>query len=152
MENFKIENFNLVGISMRTTNENGQSQIDIPKLWHNFMVNQIGDNLPNKIDNTIYCLYCNYEKDHTKPYDVFLGFKVTSLDNVPIGMASKSIVGGNFTKFKALGDVQKGSVFNEWLKIWNSNIPRTFVADFEVYGPKAFDGENAEVDIFIGIE
>ena len=43
-------------------------------------------------------------------------------------------------------------VFGEWTKIWNSDLVRTFTADFEVYGEKAQNPENAEVDIFVAIK
>jgi predicted transcriptional regulator YdeE len=43
-------------------------------------------------------------------------------------------------------------VFNEWPKIWNSDLPRAFTADFEVYGDKAQHLSDAEVEIFISIK
>ena len=46
----------------------------------------------------------------------------------------------------------QGIVYNEWVKIWNSDLDRTFVADFEVYGEKAQDPTNAEVEIFVGVK
>ena len=37
MENIKLEAFTIVGIAVKTTNENGQSAIDIDALWQKFM-------------------------------------------------------------------------------------------------------------------
>jgi predicted transcriptional regulator YdeE len=45
----------------------------------------------------------------------------------------------------------QGMVFGEWTKIWNTEIDRKYSADFEVYGEKAQDPENAEVDIYISL-
>jgi predicted transcriptional regulator YdeE len=152
MTNQKKEKFSVIGISVRTTNENGQAGQDIPALWHKFMTEGIAEKIPNKSDNAIYCIYTEYEKDHTKPYTTILGCKVDSLDSVPNGMVGKTFDAANYSKHIAKGSLLQGIVFNEWTKIWNSDLNRTFTADFEVYGVKAQNPENAEVDIFIAIK
>ncbi|RPE08718.1 AraC family transcriptional regulator [Chitinophaga lutea] len=143
--------FNLIGIAVRTTNENGQAATDIPALWGRFMAEGILQQIPGRIDDTIYCLYTGYEKDHTRPYTTLLGCRVANLEHIPEGMTGKSIEGAAYEKFVAKGDPMKGSVYNEWLKIWSADIPRTFIADFEVYGPKS-QQPDAEVDIFLGVK
>jgi predicted transcriptional regulator YdeE len=145
----KIEPFKVIGISARTTNENGQASQDIPALWNKFMTEGIAEQIPNKIDNSIYCIYTDYEKDHTKPYTTILGCRVSSLDNIPNEMVGKAFEEANYTKHIAKGNILQGMVFGEWTKIWNSDLDRTFTADFEVYGEKAQNPENAEVDIFV---
>jgi predicted transcriptional regulator YdeE len=149
MDNIKIPSFSIIGIAIRTTNENEQSSQDIPQHWNTFMSESIMEKIPNKINTSIYCIYTEYEKDHTKPYTTIIGCKVSTLDSIPKGMIGKTFKEGNYTKFLAKGNLQEGIVFNEWMKIWNSDISRTFTADFEVYGEKAQNPENAEVDIFI---
>ena len=116
------------------------------------MTNNILEKIPNKIDNSIYCIYTEYEKDHTKPYTTILGCKVSSLENIPNGMVGKTFEEAFYAKHTASGNILQGMVFNEWTKIWNSNLDRTYSADFEVYGEKAQNPENAEVDIFIAIK
>jgi predicted transcriptional regulator YdeE len=148
----KINLFSIIGIAIITTNENGQSGIDIPALWNKFMTEGVLERIPNKIDNTLYCVYTDYEKDHTKPYTTVLGCKVESLESIPDGMTGKTIEGGNYILHIAKGNLLQGLVFNEWVKIWNSNIERSYTADFEVYGEKALNPENAEVDIFIAVK
>ena len=86
----KIKSFSVVGISIRTTNENGQATKDIPALWGKFMSEGIIEKIPNKIDNTVYCIYTDYEKDHTKPYTTILGCKVSTLNNIPNEMVVKT--------------------------------------------------------------
>ncbi|MEO5592734.1 MAG: GyrI-like domain-containing protein [Chitinophagaceae bacterium] len=152
MSNQTIQKFNVIGISIRTTNENGQAGQDIPALWSKFMSEGILEKIPNKIDNSIYCIYTEYEKDHTKPYTTIVGCKVSSLDNIPNEMVGKTFEEANYTKHIAKGNILQGIVFNEWTKIWNSNLDRKFTADFEVYGEKAQNPENAEVDIFVAVK
>lgn len=152
MENTKIESFNIIGIKTRTTNQNGQSGTDIPNLWAKFMSGQWLEKIPNKVNNTIYCLYTDYEDDHTMPYSAVLGCKVPSLQNVPADMVGLSVQGGNFCKFKAKGNLMQGIVYKAWIKIWDNPLPRAFTTDFEVYDEKSQTPENAEVDIFVAIK
>lgn len=152
MKNVKIEPFKVIGIAVRTTNENGQAGKDIPVLWEKMISEDIVNSIPNKIDNTIYSIYTDYEKDHTKPYTTVLGCQVENLDNIPEGMVGYSFDGGDYLKFTTKGDLSKGLVINEWLKIWDMDLGRVFTADFEVYGEKAQNPSDAEVDIFIAVK
>lgn len=147
-----IQKFSIIGISARTTNENNQAGQDIPALWNKFMDEGIAEQIPNKTDNSIYCIYTDYEKDHTKPYTTILGCKVENLDTIPDGMIGKTLEEATYTKHIAKGNILQGMVFGEWTKIWNSDLDRTFTADFEVYGEKALNPENAEVDIFVAVK
>ncbi|TAF32349.1 MAG: AraC family transcriptional regulator [Cytophagales bacterium] len=144
--------FSIIGIAVRTTNENGQSAQDIPALWNKFMSEGILQQIPNKVDNTLYCIYTDYEKDHTKPYTTLLGCKVTILDQVPAGMIGKVFETDHYLKHTAKGNILKGMVFEAWNQIWSSDLKRTFKVDFEVYGTKAQNPEDAEVDIFISTQ
>jgi predicted transcriptional regulator YdeE len=149
----KIQSFQIIGISVRTTNENGQAAQDIPALWYKFISENIIDQIPNKVDNTLYCVYTNYEKDHTKPYTTILGCKVSSIAEIPENMMALTIKEANYAKYIAKGDLNKGAVFNKWAEIWTDvSIDRAFTADFEVYNEKAKDPNNAEVDIFIAVK
>lgn len=152
MNNQTIKKFSIIGISVRTTNENNQAGQDIPALWNKFMAERIANQIPNKIGDSIYCIYTDYEKDHTKPYTTILGYKVESLDIIPTGMIGKTFHEATYIKHLAKGNLLRGIVFDEWTKIWNSDLDRTFTADFEVYGEKAQNPENAEVEIFIAVK
>jgi predicted transcriptional regulator YdeE len=144
--------FQVIGISIRTTNENGQSANDIPALWEKFMSEALIEKIPNRVNDTLYCIYTNYEKDHTKPYTTILGCQVENLNEIPEGMIGKTFEEANYQKFTAKGNLMQGAVFNEWTRIWNAEIPRTFIADFEVYDEKSHNPEDAEVEIFIGVK
>ncbi|WP_343696096.1 effector binding domain-containing protein [Flavobacterium sp.] len=147
-----IHNFSIIGISVRTTNENGQSGQDIPALWNKFISEGIADKIANKLNNDIICVYTDYEKDHTKPYTTILGCPVENLDSIPEGLTGKIIESDNYEKFAPKGNLAEGIVYNEWLKIWDSGLNRIFTSDFEIYGEKAHNHENAEVDIYIAVQ
>jgi predicted transcriptional regulator YdeE len=146
----KVAPFSVIGISVRTTNENGQAASDIANLWQRFFSENIMAKIPNKADHEIFLVYTDYEKDHTHPYTVILGCKVKELMIIPSGMMGKKIEGGTYIRFSPKGRLVD-IVINEWIKIWSSGIDRLFTADFEIYGPKSRDPENAEVDIYIAI-
>ncbi len=151
MQNQKIESFQIIGISARTSNLNGQAAKDIGALWEKFIRQNLIEKIPNKISQEIYCIYTNYQGDHTKPYDTILGCKVESIAEIPEGFVTQSFDSGIYQKFICKGDLTKGAVANTWNEIWNSNIDRAYSADFEIYGSKAMNPQDAEVDIFISI-
>lgn len=152
MKTSKVAPFKVIGIKITTTNENNQSATDIGKLWERFLSERIIDKIPNKVDNSILSIYTNYQGDHTQPYDVILGCKVRSIGKLEEGMTAKSFEGGEYVKFISKGNLSQGVVYNTWEEIWNAKINRSFLADFEVYGKKAQNPENAEVEIFVGIK
>ena len=151
MKKVTVKPLNIIGVSVRTTNENGQAATDITKLWNTFITENIVEKIPNKIDNTIYSVYTDYEGDYTKPYTTILGCNVENLETIPEGMIAKIIDEGTYSAFLSKGDLTKGVVYKEWLKIWELDLDRKYTTDFEVYGEKAQDPTNAEVDIYIAV-
>jgi predicted transcriptional regulator YdeE len=57
----------------------------------------------NKVDNTIYSIYTDYESNHTKAYTAILGCRAETLNGIPNGMISESFNGGNYVKLSAKG-------------------------------------------------
>jgi predicted transcriptional regulator YdeE len=144
-----LSEFHVIGISIRTTNENGQSGYDIPKLWQRFSSEGVLEKIPNKMEPSIYAVYTEYEGDFMKPYTTVIGCKVADLLTIPEGMVGIKVSGGKFTRFTAKGG--KEAVLSEWMKIWSSDLRRSYTSDFEVYGAKAQDPQNPEIDIFIAV-
>lgn len=152
MEKKKISNFRIIGMSVRTSNENAQAATDIPALWNKFLSENGPQQITGKIDESLYCVYTEYEKDHAKPYTTILGCRVAESTTVPFGMVETTIEAGEYLKFTAQGNLNEGIVFNTWNEIWSSDLPRRFTTDFEVYGIKAQNPAAAEVDIFIAAD
>ncbi len=152
MKTEQLNSFSIIGISVKTSNEPGKAEIDIPQLWQQFMSNQVVQKIPNKIDDTIYAVYTHYEGDYTKPYTTVIGCKVTTAASIPDGMIEVVIQQSNYYVHTAKGNLMDGIVFNAWLSIWQMPLKRSYRADFEVYNEKSSNPTNAEIDIFIGIE
>ncbi|SFW40830.1 GyrI-like domain-containing protein [Cellulophaga fucicola] len=148
----KLESFSVIGIKVRTTNENAQAAKDIVALWNTFMSEHILDKTPNKISTEVFSIYTNYEGDYTKPYDTILGCKVSSIDEVPNGMVAHTIKASTYKKSIAKGDLSKNVVYNKWLEIWEAKEDRLYTSDFEIYGDTAKDTTNAEVPIYVAVK
>lgn len=142
----------IVGIEVRTTNENGQAAKDIPALWNRFMQEGIADRIPNKTDATIYALYTDYESDHTRPYTTILGCHVKSLDNIPEDFTVKIVPESNYEQFVAKGDLTQNAVIDVWMEIWNSDLLRAYTTDLEIYGGKAVNPTDGEATILIAVK
>lgn len=145
------EALTIVGISLRTTNENQQAMKDIPEFWHKFMEENIQEKLPNIVNPTVYALYTDYISDETEPYTMILGYEVSELDNIPEEFTVKVIPTNKYAKFVAKGDLTQDAVYNSWKEIWNTDLDRAYSTDIEVYGEKATDPTNGEAEIYIAL-
>ncbi len=70
-------------------------------------------------------------------------------------MVVRAIERGDYAKFIVKGDlskvVVKGVLYEEWSKIWNTGLDRLHTADFEMYGEKAQNSTDTEVEISVAI-
>lgn len=150
----KINEFKVIGISVRTSNNNGENIKDVGALWQKFMSENLSTKIPNKISNEIYSIYTEYDGDYTLPYTTILGCKVSTLDNIPDGMVGKSFGIGNYTKFTAAGNLMDGIIAKKWQKIWQTDneLNRAYTQDFEVYDDRSINPESAVIDIFVAVK
>ena len=149
----KLENeIHLIGISLdsKTTNLNGQSNIDCGHLWQQFENYRCFNKIKNKIENNIYAVYYDYEGDHTQPFSYFIGCRV-SHENIQNDEFTPLVIpSGSYMVRNAIGKMPD-CIAEEWVQIWNSDIPRSFQFDFEIYGPDSQDWSNAKVPIYLSI-
>lgn len=146
-----LEQFSVIGIAVKTTNQDGQAQNDIGGLWQRFFNDSISNQIPNKVSDDIYCIYTNYESDVNGAYTTILGCKVASLENIPEGFTGKTIPKATFQLYKSIGKLPD-SVLATWGHIWQTPIERKYLADFDVYGPRSQDPNNAEVETYLSIQ
>lgn len=154
MNNQTIKKFHVIGISTRTTNQNGQAAKDIEALWGKFWNEEIQKQIPNKVNDEIYAVYTDYESDFTGYYTTIIGLPVSSLENIPKGFIGITIETSTYQKFVSKGKMPE-AVFNTWLEIWGNkelNLKRAYKADFTIHGKKYYNGNEAEVETFISIK
>ncbi|MFC4874448.1 GyrI-like domain-containing protein [Negadavirga shengliensis] len=152
METQQKKGFVLIGIRHpgKTTNENGQSGIDCGNLWQKFEKEGYAARIPARVGDEVYAVYFDYEGDHTQPFAYFIGCKVRSGVDVPEGMAKLEVPAGDYTLVRAKGKMPDCMV-NAWKEVWESDIPRAYGMDFEVYGEKSRDWSNAKVAIYLSV-
>lgn len=143
----EIEPFKIIGIAVQSTNEGGKSAKDLGDLWGRFYSEEIASKIPNKIDETIYAIYTDYESDYTGSYRAIIGLRVNKLNNIPDGMVGRTFEGGTYKKFIAEGEMPQ-AIVKQWQFIWEQDkkLNRKYTADFEVYKQ---DSEIVEILIAI---
>jgi len=153
MNHQNIDEFKIIGISIRTTNENGQASKDIERIWGRFWDEKIQEQIPNKLNENMYAVYTDYETDFKGAYTTIIGLPVSSLENIPKGFVGITIKKSAYRKFVSKGKMPE-AVVNTWMEIWGNNTlnqARTYKADFTIHGEKYFDGDTAEVETFISV-
>lgn len=153
MNIIELKEIRLIGLSLptKTTNASGKSAVDCGNLWQKFEKENYADKIPNKSGDEILAVYHQYEGDHAHPYSYFIGCKVEAGTRIPEGLDSLLIPQGRYQKILAAGKMPD-CVANTWKKISDSNIPRAYRADFEVYDLRSKDWNNAEVDVYLSIQ
>lgn len=145
--------FKIIGISVRTTNQNNQAQQDLGKLWGQFFSENSFEKIPNKISAEILSIYTDYKSDFTEDYTTIIGVKVSSLEEIPKGLLGREFPEEHFRKFTAKGKMPE-AVGKTWNEIWQKDkeLNRKYTYDFEVYGKKSQNGDDSEVEIYIATE
>jgi len=143
--------FYLMGISVRTTNKDGQSAKDIGGLWTRFTTENLIDQIADRISDDMYCVYTDYESDHTGPYTAVLGCKVSSLNGITGGFTGVTAPSGEYLVYYLEGQFP-ANIGAAWQQIWASDIERKYAADYDFYkaNPKSF--EETEARIYLGVK
>ena len=144
----RITSFTVTGLSLVTSHKSATA--DINALWEKFFKDSIGTKIPNKADDNIYAVYSDYQGDHTKPYRLTIGYKVTDQSPPPQEMHSITIEARDYAALSAQG-LQPKSLIETWTAIWESDMNRAYQTDFEFYGPKFFEEGINEVLLYIGL-
>ncbi len=71
--------------------------------------------------------------------------------DVPNGLHSLAIPQQQYEKVEAKGKMPD-CIAQTWKEIWDSKMARAYLYDYEVYDERSQNLENAEVDIFIGVQ
>jgi predicted transcriptional regulator YdeE len=146
----KLKPFIVAGLSIKTTNENNQAQLDIPKLWERFFQENISSQIANKKDETIYVVYTDYESDFTKPYRVIIGYALSNAEQkISSSLTRKIIPALDYEVFEVSGKYPE-SLMKTWEDIWKSKLNRAYEVDLEVY-KQNFNPQDAKLDIYISV-
>ena len=117
----------IVGLAARASNLDSGP---IVALWGQFF--QQG--LPQRLGGDIYGVYFDYEMAHTKQYTVLAGCEFPADAKLPAGLTEQWIESGSYEEFDASGPLPQG-ILDGWLRVWQSDLDRVYVTDFERYLP-----------------
>ena len=123
----------VVGITVRTTNRNDQFMQDIPNAWNRFREENIFDKIPYKKTDEVLGVYLDYEEDYTKPYTLLIGCEVTETNGLYEGLTQKTIPASKYALIRPQGKFPQ-CLIEAWEKVWDSDLPRRYSADIEIYG------------------
>ena len=147
----ELEEKVIVGIRIKTTNQDGKAMKDIGTTWQKLFANGIYEKIPNKANGKTIGLYTEYEGDYTKPYTFIAGAEVSQGIQNNEELEGIIIPKGKYAKFIITGDVQN-SVGQAWQEIWNMNLKRKYTCDFEEYQNNSEDMQKQEIHIYIALE
>ncbi|MER3328479.1 MAG: GyrI-like domain-containing protein [Candidatus Kapaibacterium sp.] len=153
MKEIEKDEMQIIGLELetKTSNMNGKSGIDISKHWEKFEKEQIYSKIPNKVNYEIVAVYFDYDGDYTEPFSYMIGCEVTDGTEAPYGMRKITIPKSKYRKFLARGKMPD-CVTAVWKLIWGTDLERAYTCDFEVYGEKSQNWEDAEVEVFIAVK
>ena len=145
----------IIGIELRTTNEDAKAFTEIPPFWGKFFSEGIVAQIPNKKSNDIYAIYTNFKNEGVNNlgvYSLIIGCPVSSLDNIPEGFVSVELDSANYNVF-AVKENKAELVAETWQEIWalsdndkKWDSKRAYKAEFELYA------ESGEIEVFIGMK
>jgi predicted transcriptional regulator YdeE len=142
------DSFFVAGIAVRTTNQNAKARKDIGDLWTKFMSENIQSKISDKYSNDLYCVYTDYETDHTGWYTAVIGCRVIDAGND--GMFVALVPSGSYKVYKPEGKFPD-CVANTWMQIWEDGADRIYLADYDLYKAGAKSFEETETEIHIGV-
>jgi predicted transcriptional regulator YdeE len=124
----------------------------IPKMWERFMKEGIAAEIPGRTDHDLLALYTDYDSDEHGEYTCVVGARVAPGTPVPEGMVSRQVPDARYRMVLS----ERGPVWRvvpeAWQRIWKEPLQRAFQADFEVYGERAANPEEAVVEIWLGVK
>ena len=155
MKTIKFDPINIIGIELRTTNENGKAFEEIPPFWQKFYQEGIIEKIPNKSSGEVYAIYTNFEnvgENNRGTYSLIIGCPVNSMDDIPEEFVSTIIPESNYAIFESETGVPE-KIGVTWQKIWKLSeedkqfdVKRTYISEFEQYKP------SGEISIYIGLK
>lgn len=148
--------YNIIGISIRTTNQAAFEQDTIQRLWKDFFTNDILSKIPHKIDDAIIALYYNYESNKDGAYSLLLGARVSTLDKIPTGLTAQHVPAQKTHVFTTKQGPLSNIVLDLWKNIWQqedaNNLDRSYQFDYEIYDERCHNPKKATMSIHIGVK
>lgn len=79
----------------------------------------------------VYCVYHDYEDGFMDPYRMTIGYRA-SLTDAPEGLHIAEVPRQSVVTYEVKGP-QPQSLISQWQAIWNGDLNRSYLADYDVY-------------------
>lgn len=139
----------VAGPAARTNNLAPDMAQVVGGLWKRFYEEGIYDALKGQEGEKTLGIYSDYESDHTGDYQIMTACRVPESKALPPGISSAVIPAGRYAKFTKTGELHQ-VVGAFWSELWNMDLPRAFVCDFEEYQGR--DPKEMEVHFYISVK
>lgn len=149
MMTYSCHVFSGVGPIARTNNSATDMTAVIGGLWGKFYQSGIYAGIQNKKNEKVLGVYTDYADDEKGDYSVIAACEVERAEQLPEGAVVKRVPAGQYARFVVTGDLHK-AVGQFWTKLWEMNLKRAYVCDFEEY--QNGDMENAVIHMYIGLK
>ena len=143
--------FYIAGLAVRTINKDGRAANDIGSLWQRFAQENLAEKLDDREGDELYCVYTDYESDYNGFYTAILGCKTTSIEYLPDGFTGKAIPAGKYAVFTPVGKFP-ANIGETWQHIWQSDLQRTYTADFDVYKTAGKSFVDIESKVYVAVD
>lgn len=145
----ELEAKTVAGLTARTRNDAPDMSAVIGGLWQRFYQDGVCASIPDKKNDKALGIYTDYSDGASGEYSVLVACEVENTGNIPENVTVRLLPKSKYAKFVIKGHMQK-AVADFWEKLWQMDLPRSFVCDFEEY--QNSDPENSEIHIYIGLK
>lgn len=139
----------VAGIGAITSNQDPDMTMIIGSLWNRFYRDGIYERIPYKTHQKPLGIYTDYTSEEKGDYFAMVACEVKQSDGLPEELTVREFPAGVYARFVVKGDLHK-AVGEFWSRLWEMDLKRTFIYDFEEY--QNSDEKDAEIHVYIGVE
>lgn len=152
--------FHIIGYELKTRNQEGQNNKDIPEFWQQYMQKELGSKIPHPINKNQELGICTNFNPETGEFVYVIGMEVEKGTQAPDGMVYMSFPELEYAVFTTpksdeisfSSSIQStwNYIFTEWFP--QSGLEHDGTVEFELYDERCYGAENKEMDIYIPVK
>ena len=151
------ETMYFIGITARTSMPEEDDAGKIGQLWGRFMQEGLMMKISDKVSQSMFGLYYEYDFGENQAFTVMVGCQVSNLDSIPEGLKGFTAPASRYVEFTTPPGNMIQVVKDGWSYIWEKwtdpeSKNRSFVCDYEEYDDMSADMENAVVKLFVSLK
>ncbi len=137
------ESFTVAGLSAIVRNDEPDG---IGALWQAFYARNVLDELDTVLTRDVYCVYHEYTGAANDPYRMTIGYRVAKEVTSTDAFHTVVIPEQEMIMFEVKGP-QPQTLIEQWQAIWQQNLNRTYLADYDVYSANEDDTVTVNVGV-----